>query len=80
MPRSAEAPSDARVAASTPLRAASPLCNGLVVVPKLRCIPPAKLPAIPNAVLVRSRSSPIVRHAAAVAPKVPDVQVTCQPR
>ena len=71
--------SRARSAASTPLRAASPPCSGLTIVPKLSFRPHASDAAMDSARPVVSASRLMTRAAAAAAPMVPIVDVQCQP-
>src|SRR5262249_41582336 len=70
---SAVNPRAASSAAVTPLSAARPTCNGLVIVPKLQRIPAAKLAAMPNPLRSLSPLKPRSFAAAAQAPKGPTV-------
>jgi hypothetical protein len=60
-------PHAARRHAVSALRAAIPLCSGLVIVPKLRLRPPAIEPAIPNACCAANARSPCSLISAASA-------------
>ena len=61
------------------VRAASPPCKGLTIVPKFSFIPDASDAAIDKARVVSSASSPRTRAAVAAAPIVPIVEVQCHP-
>jgi hypothetical protein len=72
-------PSAASVAATTPLRAAFPAWNGLVIVPLCPSTPPVSEVAMPQAMAIRRWSSPSNLAQAAAAPKPPKMAVGCQP-
>ena len=63
----------ASMAHSTPMRAACPECDDLVIVPVLIDMLPAREPATPNAISVCCWSSDSSRAAAATAPNKPIV-------
>ena len=83
-PSSAESeavsPSRATSAANTPLRAAWPAWNGLVIEPKFSLRPEAREAASPSACRVCTRSRPSTLAAAAAQPSEPMEAVACQPR
>ena len=72
-------PRCASIAASTPLCAALPGWNGLVMEPKTSRTPEACVPATPIAWTICSVLRCSRRPAAATDPKTPHVPVMCQP-
>jgi hypothetical protein len=76
---SAVKPSRASSAAVTPERPASPACSGFVIVPKLRFTPAGIDAAMASVRAVSSAERSSSEAAVAAAPKVPNVDVGCQP-
>ena len=72
-------PAWASNAAITLFCAASPACNGLVMAPKFSLRPNAHDAAIPRQLAVALASRPSKRAQAALLPRVPMVEVQCQP-
>ena len=68
-------PQRASSTADSALRAAQPVCNGFVIVPKLRRTPLAIELAMPNATRVVAASRRCSRASAATAEKMPSVPV-----
>src|SRR5206468_11725791 len=73
-------PSRASCAARMPLCAAWPAWYGFVIEPKFSLSPDAIEAAMPRAWRVWLTSSPRSLDAAAAQPRVPMVEVACQPR